>query len=58
MEIPELVIPYSVGVVIWIILFFVEGMSFQWSVVIGVVIGFITSFFETAIRGQRERVRN
>jgi|APSaa5957512622_1039677.scaffolds.fasta_scaffold107498_2 hypothetical protein len=52
MKIPELVITYSVGLIVWIILFFVVGMSFQWSVVIGIIIGFITNLFETIFRGQ------
>ena len=51
MAIPDLVIPYSIGVVVWIILFFVVAMSFQWSVIAGIVVGFITSFVETALKG-------
>jgi len=51
MKIPDLVIPYAIGVIVWAILFFVVKMSFQWSVVIGIIVGFLVSFLETAIRG-------
>lgn len=52
MKIPSMLIPTMIGFVLGVSFWLLLGLSFRFSLVLGVIIGFIAGFVETGSKGQ------
>jgi hypothetical protein len=52
MKIPSMLIPTIIGIIFGIISWLGIGWSFHFSVVVGIIIGFLAGMVETIFKGQ------